>query len=224
MIRAEGLGRTFQGRAGEVVHALVDLDLRLPAGALVVVRGPSGCGKSTLLNLIGLLDQPTRGRLEIDGVAVSGLDRAGRVAFRRDRVGFLFQDGGLIEPMTVEDNLMLPLAYRSVPRRDRAGRAGKALATVGLGSRLRSQVGDLSGGERQRIGLARALISEPALLVCDEPTAALDSDNSVAVAALLRGRAAEGVSVVCSSHDPLLIARADVVVELSHGRLRSEAG
>ena len=216
---ARGLTRRFVSGSGQAVVALDGLDLDLPAGAFIVVRGPSGCGKSTLLNLIGLLDRPSEGGLTVAGVDLSRLNRAGAARFRREKVGFLFQDAGLIEPMTAAANVAAPLAYRETPRSRREALVEAALARVGLAGRARSQVGELSGGERQRIGLARALVADPPILICDEPTAALDEDNSRAIAELLATRAREGATVICSSHDPIVIARADQVTPLLRGRL-----
>lgn len=221
-VSARGLTRRFVSGSGQVVTALDALDLDLPASAFVVVRGPSGCGKSTLLNLLGLLDRPSAGALTVAGLELTRLDFAAAAQFRRDQVGFLFQDAGLIEPMTAAANVGLPLAYREVPHRERDALVRAALDRVGLTGRLKSQVSELSGGERQRVGLARALVANPPLLICDEPTAALDEANSHAIADLLAARAAEGATVVCSSHDPIIIARAGKVVPLLRGRLDEE--
>lgn len=199
--------------------ALDGLDLSLPRGSFVVVRGPSGCGKSTLLNLIGLLDRPTTGSLVVEGTELTTLDNAEAAWFRREYIGFLFQDAGLIEPMTVAMNVATPLIYRETPLGMRSDLTMAALEHVGLADRAGSAVGELSGGERQRVGLARALVTDPAILICDEPTAALDEQNSIAIAALLSARASEGRTVICSSHDPIVIARARYVVPLRHGRL-----
>jgi putative ABC transport system ATP-binding protein len=218
MIRAIGLGRTFTGRSGDPVVALDDLDLEIPAGILVVIHGPSGCGKSTLLNLVGLLDRPTAGRLNLFGSDVESMSPSDQARQRRALIGFLFQDAGLIEPMTVSENIALPLAYRRGLRAERGNAVSVALEAVGLIARARSAVSELSGGERQRVGLARALASQPKLLVCDEPTAALDRENSVAITALLKAQAHEGALVMCSSHDPLLISQADMLISLEHGR------
>lgn len=223
MIVARDLRRSFQSASGEMVNALSGLDLNLPAGAFVIVCGPSGCGKSTLLNLIGLLDKPSKGTLLVSGVEVSQLDRAAAAAFRLANVGFLFQDAGLLEPMRADENVLQPLIYKRVRPSERMMLVGRALDAVGLTHRSRSQVRELSGGERQRVGLARAIVSLPAILVCDEPTAALDADNSVAIAELLSEQARGGTAVICSSHDPLLIKRADLLVRLEHGRLVGSA-
>ena len=221
-VRANGLGRRFTSRSGQDIVALYALHLELPEGALVVVRGPSGCGKSTLLNLIGLLDRPTTGSLEVMGAETAHLSPEAAAVFRRRHVGFLFQDGGLIEPMSVARNIALPLVYREVPTIERPARIRAALEGVGLLDRWSSGVSELSGGERQRVALARALVSDPALLICDEPTAALDEANSIAITDLLAVRAGQNRTVICSSHDPIVIARADILVELRHGRISSE--
>lgn len=223
MIVAREIGRYFQSTSGETVHALDGLDLDLPSGAFVVICGPSGCGKSTLLNLIGLLDKPSRGHLVVSGVEVSQLDRTAAAAFRLANVGFLFQDAGLLEPMRVDENVLQPLIYRRIWQSERTMLVERALDAVGLAHRSLSHVRELSGGERQRVGLARAIVSRPTILVCDEPTAALDAASSTAIAELLSEQARGGTSVICSSHDPLLIERADLLVRLEHGRLLGSA-
>lgn len=223
-VSARSLTRRFVSGSGQMVTALDALSLSLPKGVLVVVRGPSGCGKSTLLNLIGLLDRPTGGALVVAGVDLTALDSDGAARFRREHVGFLFQDAGLIEPMTVAANVGAPLVYRETPGHARSALVTAALERVGLAARAGSGVGELSGGERQRVGLARALVTEPSILICDEPTAALDEQNSLAIAALLADRARYGHTVICSSHDPILIGRAGLVVSLRHGRVDPEAG
>lgn len=217
VVSARDLGRTFSDRSGRTVDALKGVAFDLVGGEFVVVQGPSGCGKSTLLNLVGLLDRPTQGSLKVAGVEVSQLDAHNAAGLRRSYVGYLFQDAGLIEPMTVLQNVELPLAYRDVGRSERRGRALEALRNVGLDEAAAAQVGILSGGERQRVGLARALAIDPAILICDEPTASLDADTSRAVVETLIDRARKGRAVVCSSHDPLVIERADQTIRLDRG-------
>lgn len=223
-VQARALTRRFVSGSGQTVTALDSLDLALARGSFVVVRGPSGCGKSTLLNLIGLLDRPSAGSLVVEGTELTALDNASAARFRRQYIGFLFQDAGLIEPMTVAMNVSTPLIYRRAPPAARPDLIMAALERVGLADRAGSAVGELSGGERQRVGLARALVTDPAVLICDEPTAALDEQNSQAIADLLSARASEGRTVICSSHDPIVIAQAGQVVPLRHGRLDSESG
>lgn len=218
LIEARALARHF-GAPVAPIKALDGVTLQVKGGELVVVHGPSGCGKSTLLNLFGLLDRATSGQLLIAECDVSALAPAAVALFRRSHVGFLFQDAGLIELMSVADNVGLPLLYRGLPRRDREPIVRDALDRLGLGDRLAAPVSHLSGGERQRVGLARALVTRPSVLICDEPTAALDHDNSQSLAALLLEFAAGGSAVVCSSHDPILIGRADRLIGLERGQL-----
>jgi putative ABC transport system ATP-binding protein len=219
-IRALDLGRVFEDSSGRVTTALQGVNLEIATGEFVVVRGPSGCGKSTLLNLFGLLDCPTSGQLWINDVEIGRLKSKDAAFFRRKHLGFLFQDAGLIEPMTALGNVALPLAYREVGRMERTRRATLALMKVGLDASLNAQVSDLSGGERLRVGLARALVSDPSILICDEPTAALDEGNSVAVVEMLKSHAASERTVICSSHDPLVIARGTRVVALDRGHIK----
>ena len=219
-VQAWGLGRNYSSREGDVA-ALVDVNLSLAWGQFVVVQGPSGCGKSTLLNLLGLLDTPSVGRLNIAGVPVHELKERDRAGLRRAEIGYLFQDAGLIERMRAVENVEIPLAYRGVPRSDRRARAEAALGELGLSHRLKALADTLSGGERQRVGLARILAQRPRLIVCDEPTASLDEANSRLVVDRLRQLAAEGALVVCASHDPIVIESAHKRIELSHGRIVS---
>lgn len=217
-VRASRLVRCFRGRRGSV-RAVDGVSFDAGSSGLCVVRGPSGCGKSTLLNLVGLLDQPTSGQLWIDEVETSRLEGRATALLRRQKIRFLFQDAGLLERMTVIDNVLLPLVYRGVAPSSRRSDAAAAMERAGIAHLAHENVSLLSGGERQRVGLARAVASRPALLVCDEPTASLDEENGQVVVALLRDLAADGVCIVCSSHDPSLIAAAGQVLQMSFGRL-----
>ena len=212
-----GLSRSFLTQTGSV-RALHEISVAFEARALTVISGPSGCGKSTLLSLVGLLDRPSKGYVDADGVSVSDLDPARASAWRREHVGYLFQDGGLIDRMTVADNLATPLMYRGVPRRTRGQRIVDSLMRVGLAQRAKSLVSELSGGERQRVGLARALIADPEIVLCDEPTASLDGQTSQEMTALLKGLAGRR-TVICSSHDPILMNAADARMRLDRGEL-----
>lgn len=220
IVEAAGLSRRFEGLGGPVT-ALDDIELRLSAGLFAVVAGPSGCGKSTLLNLLGLLDRASSGCLNLDGAAVEALSMADLAILRRERVGFLFQDAGLIARMSVLENVVLPLDYRGVPRAEGLARAALALARVGLGDRAGSPVDLLSGGERQRVALARVLTAEPRMLICDEPTASLDEANSLEVVKFLIERARAGALVICASHDPVVLAQAELRIEMRRGRIVS---
>lgn len=222
LARVRGATRTFQGRAGPVT-ALSDVSLDIRAGRLLVVGGPSGGGKSTLLNLIGLLDRPDLGEIEIEGEATGALGADGLARLRRRVLGHLFQDAGLIPRMSAGANVALPLMYQGVAEGERRERVAVALEAVGLGGRGLSRVEELSGGERHRVGLARALASAPVILVCDEPTASLDAANGETMVRLLRDQVAMGRAVVCSSHDPRLLSAADDRVILVHGRVTQDA-
>lgn len=223
LVRAENLSRRFPSADGGVT-ALDGVDLNLEPGRFVAVMGPSGCGKSTLLNLIGLLDRPTGGRLEIAGVDTEALNDQATAALRRTEIGFLFQDAGLIDRMSVLDNVMLPLDYRGVPSGDRRKRAEAAIGTLGLEARTSALVDTLSGGERQRVGLARILATQPRLVICDEPTASLDEANSRLVLNYLLSAAEAGALVVCASHDAMVLDRAQIHLSLARGRLVAVEG
>lgn len=217
-VQGRVLERTYAS-GGSTVQALRSVSFDILQGSFVVVVGPSGCGKSTLLNLIGLLDQPTSGALTVLAQDVTSCSRREAALFRRAHLGYLFQDAGLIDRMSALENVALPLAYRGTGARERREAASNALTLVGLDERAQASVEQLSGGERQRVGLARALASQPAILVCDEPTASLDQTNSLHIAEVIAERARNGVTVICSSHDPTLISRADQVLSMSHGRI-----
>jgi len=216
VVRAEGLSRRFTNEDGDFV-ALIGVDLEVRVGEIVLVSGRSGAGKSTLLNLVGLLDRPDSGYLNVLGRPVHAWSMDQLAMLRRGRVGFLFQDAGLINRMTVAENVLLPLRYARTSRR--RARVHEALADVGLTSKLRQRVETISGGERQRVGLARALAFKPKLLVCDEPSAALDAETTRLVGRRLRAAAADGAGVLIASHDPLLSPFADRRITLAEGRV-----
>lgn len=213
-----GTGLLREYRAGDgSVRALDGVDIGLRAGELLAIMGHSGSGKTTLLSIIGLLDRPDGGRLEMFGQDVSRWSWGRLAKLRRGRIGFLFQDAGLIERMPVIENVMLPMRYAGIPAGRRLEHARDALERVGLGGKARRLVGTLSGGERQRAGLARALAMQPRLLVCDEPSASLDKGTTGLVAELLREHASAGAAVVLATHDPLLLPIADRVIHMERG-------
>ncbi len=218
MIEATGLTRIFETPTGPVT-ALHDVSFSIGPGKLFVVCGPSGCGKSTLLNLLGVLDDPSAGALSLEGQVVSNLDANAAAAHRSLNIGFLFQDAGLIPRMALTDNIELPLVYREMDTSARRAMVQEVISRVGLGHRLSASVDTLSGGERQRAGFARAMVTNPRVLICDEPTASLDRENGDSMIALLLSEAAAGRYVICSSHDPRLMQAADTVMRLEHGRV-----
>jgi len=217
-VRARKVRRIYQTPDGPV-HALDGVDFQACRGEIVGVVGRSGSGKTTLLSLIGLLDQVTSGALEIDGRDVSNLSPERLARLRRGRIGFLFQDAGLIEQMSVLNNVVLPLRYSPACRSERLDRAMAALEGLGLQDKARRKVQALSGGERQRVGLARALAQQPALLICDEPSAALDEDTTYTVIEQLRHQAGRGACLVVATHDPLIMPVADRLVRFKAGRI-----
>ncbi|WP_262060980.1 ABC transporter ATP-binding protein [Streptomyces sp. STR69] len=195
-------------------------------GEHLAVVGPSGSGKSTLLNTLGLLDRPTAGSYLLDGVETTGLGDLERTSLRGSRIGFVFQSFHLLPYRTVDENVMLAEAYRR-PRagRGRGGRLARAhlaLEQVGLGRRVGFRPDRLSGGERQRVAIARALLSDPALLLCDEPTGNLDTENTLSVLELFDDLCAQGMTLVVITHDDAVSRRAGRRVRITDGRLTTE--
>jgi putative ABC transport system ATP-binding protein len=219
VVVTESLGRDFDV-AGRAVHALRDVDLRIPRGRLTVVHGRSGSGKTTLLNMIGGLDKPTRGRVWLDGDEVSAKAEDELVELRRERIGFVFQSFGLVPILSAAENVEIPLRLRKVHPGERDGRVRELLELVGLSRRAGHRPYELSGGEQQRVAICRALANRPGLLIADEPTAQLDSANALTIMELVRELvASEGVSAIVATHDTLLLDVADVVFELRDGQL-----
>lgn len=218
MISARGLTRIYP-RENDAIEALSGADFDAAAGELVLVTGPSGSGKSTLLSIVGLLETFTSGQLTFGGVDVSGATEAQRARLRRGRIGYLFQDAGLIERKPILDNTALPLMYRGVGVKERTLRAIAALEGVGLGDRIHHTPGQLSGGERQRAGLARALVADPDLLICDEPTAALDADTAADIARRIVAARDRGAAIILATHDRDLHGLADRIYELRRGKI-----
>jgi putative ABC transport system ATP-binding protein len=219
VFRARGLTRSFALGDGEVT-ALAGVDLEVAAGEVVLVAGPSGSGKSTLLHLLGTLDRPDAGTLELEGRDVARLDERQRTLVRRRRLGFVFQAFHLVPVLSALENVEYPLWIDGVGRRERRERATRALAAVGLERRLAHRPDRLSGGERQRVALARALVHEPAAVLADEPTGNLDSETAGRVLDLLFALNRErGTTFVVATHDPALLERAPRRVTLRDGRV-----
>jgi putative ABC transport system ATP-binding protein len=192
-------------------------------GEMVALMGPSGSGKSTLLNVLGCLDRPTAGTLRIDGAEVAGLDDDARSALRNERLGFVFQGFHLLPRTTALENVMLPMLYDRAGRfADPAARARAALERVGLGARLGHTPEQLSGGQQQRVAIARALVMEPAVLLADEPTGNLDSENTLAILALLQGVHREGATLVVVTHEDEVAACCTRAVVLRDGRVAED--
>ena len=194
MVQARGLVRDYES-GGSVVHALRGIDMDVARGELLAVRGRSGSGKTTLLNLLGGLDQPTAGRVLVDGNEISGLDEDGAAAVRRRTIAFVFQTFGLIPILSAAENVEVPLRLVGADSRERDARVAELLDLVGLAERARHRPHELSGGEQQRVAIARALANRPRLLLADEPTGQLDSETGQRIMLLIRTVVrAEGVT------------------------------
>lgn len=214
-----GLTKTYYSGGSELT-VLQDINLTVRAGEAVAVVGPSGSGKSTLLGLVAGLDQPTRGMVSVEGRDLASLDEGALAAFRGRRMGFLFQHYRLLSALTAEENVRMPLELAGV--QDAAKRARACLELVGLTHRGHHLPTQLSGGEQQRVGLARALVAQPALLFADEPTGNLDSATGTAIADLIFASVREqGVTCLYVTHDRALAQRADRIIELKDGRMIS---
>ena len=220
---AEELTKHF--KSGLVIVKAVDgVSFRLPRGKVVALRGPSGCGKSTLLNLIGALDRPHSGQLTVDGVDVSRLSGGGEVAYRRRKVGFVFQQFNLVPQLSAIENVTLPMEFVGGSNGASKSRARELLRRVGLAQdRHERRPAKLSGGEQQRVAIARALANEPPIILADEPTANLDSKTGRLIVELLRSLRKEYRTVIIATHDADIAAEADIILEMRDGRLVGDA-
>jgi putative ABC transport system ATP-binding protein len=205
------------------VQALAGVTLQVRRGEFCCIMGASGSGKSTLLNLIGGLDRPTSGEIEVDDVALHELDENALAAYRRNRVGFVFQSFNLVSTMTAQQNVEFPMVFARVPAGQRHQRARTLLEAVGLGQRLTHKPTELSGGEQQRVALARALVNRPSILLADEPTGNLDSSTgSEILDIMLRANREGNVTVVLVTHDPGVARYASRVIRMKDGRVLGE--
>ncbi|MDW8327614.1 MAG: ABC transporter ATP-binding protein [Anaerolineales bacterium] len=219
-IRITGLRKSFiMGR--ETVHALAGVDLEVERNSFSAVIGPSGSGKSTLLYLIGGLDRPTAGRIEVDGNVLDDLDENQLAQYRRRTVGFVFQSFNLIASMTALENVMFPMRFRRSSIAHRRERAFELLRLVGLADRAYHRPTELSGGQQQRVAIARALVNDPQLILADEPTGNLDSHSGALVLQLLADLHRQGRTVLLVTHDPRLTRFADNIIRLLDGRVVS---
>ena len=217
VLMAAQIRKTYLG-GDAPVEAVRDVSLRLAAGEMVALMGPSGCGKSTLLHLCGAMERPTAGRLEIEGRDLSQLNDDQLTRVRRERLGFVFQFFNLLPTLTVTENIALPLQLAGAAARESEMRAQALADRVGLGQRLRHYPQQLSGGEMQRAAIARALLHQPALLIADEPTGNLDSENGARVLALLDELNREmGVTILLATHSAEIAAAAQRIVHMRDG-------
>lgn len=229
LIRLAGVSKNYR-RGKERVEVLRDLDLEVPRGDFVALMGPSGSGKTTLLNLLGGLDRPDRpgrqvgeGSVEVDGVRIDRLSGSRLAAWRARHVGFVFQFYNLIPVLTAARNVELPLLLTRLSRAERRRHVQTALAVVGLADRAKHRPGQLSGGQEQRVGIARAIVSDPTFLLCDEPTGDLDRKTGTEILELLSALNREhGKTVVMVTHDPRAASFARRTLVLEEGRLRPQ--
>jgi len=220
MIELRGVEKTYR-RGAEEVHALRGLNLDIKRNEFISIMGPSGAGKTTLLHILGCLDAPTGGSVKFDNLAVEHMSEADLVALRRQKIGFIFQQFYLIPGLTVSDNVGLPLLFNKSGRKNGAEgeRIKSLLDTVGLTERRHHLPNQLSGGEMQRVAIARALVNNPEILLADEPTGNLDSENSERILELLKSLKADGLTVVMITHNGELASRADRLVRLKDGKI-----
>ena len=218
MIRMDQVSKLYRTDRIETT-ALDNINLDVQKGELVSIMGPSGCGKSTLLNLMGLLDEPSKGKVELDGITINGQGDRALARVRNERIGFIFQQFHLVSDLSVVDNVEIPLLYRKMSNRERRKAALAALDRVGLGSRTHHFPTQLSGGQQQRVAIARAIVGQPKILLADEPTGNLDSQMGDEIMDILEGlNRNEGTTVVMVTHDPRLAERTHRTIRLFDGR------
>ena len=222
MINLKQLSKVYRTTEVETT-ALREMNLEIRKGEFVAVMGPSGCGKSTFLNIVGMLDGPSAGEYWFDGQNIAGYPEGQLAQLRKNAIGFVFQSFNLIDELNVQENVELALLYHSdVSAGERRKRATEALERVKIGHRARHMPAQLSGGQQQRVAVARALVSNPSLILADEPTGNLDTANGEAVMNLLTDAAAAGVTVIMVTHSLAHAAVAQRTVKLLDGRVVSE--
>ena len=217
-LRTENLRKVFRTDLMETI-ALDGVSIDVKEGEFVAVMGPSGCGKSTLLNILGLLDTPTEGTYYLGDKEVSALREKERSAYRRGKIGFIFQSFNLIEELTVEENVALPLTYLGVKGKERRKRVSEVVERMGISHRLHHYPAQLSGGQQQRAAIARALVYRPGLILADEPTGNLDSKNGIEVMELLRELNKAGTTIVMVTHSLRDASYAGRIINLFDGKV-----
>jgi len=221
LIALDGVTKVFLTDEVET-HALAGIHLNIQRGEYVSISGPSGCGKSTLLAILGLLDTPSNGTYTLNSKSVENLKLSERARIRNREIGFIFQAFNLIGDLTVYENVELPLTYRGMSSSERKKRVHDSLERVGMSHRVKHYPSQLSGGQQQRVAVARALAGEPSILLADEPTGNLDSNNGEAVMDLLRELHSGGATICMVTHDPRYAAYADRTIHLFDGRVVEE--
>ncbi len=219
MIDISNVSKVYQMGETEV-HALDNVDVHIAKGEMTAIMGPSGSGKSTLLSILGCLDVPTSGAYNLDGTNVENMTDDQLAAVRSRKIGFVFQQFNLLARTSALDNVMLPLVYSGVPARERRKRAEEALEKVGLRERMHHRPNELSGGQQQRVAIARALANQPAILLADEPTGALDSKTGAEIINLFQDLHRDlGQTVVYVTHDPTIARKTKRILSISDGHI-----
>ena len=218
MIRTENLTRIFRTEEVETI-ALNGVNIEVEDGEFIAIMGPSGCGKSTLLNILGLLDSPTEGKYWLDNEEVGHLKERERTAYRKGRIGFVFQNFNLIDELTVEENVDLQLKYLGVGKAERKERVLEILRKVKLSHRAKHYPHQLSGGQQQRVAIARAVVGKPSIILADEPTGNLDSKNGAEVMQLLTQLNQEGTTIIMVTHNEHDAQMAQRTIHLFDGKI-----
>ena len=220
-VRCSGVTKSFPAGEG-VVEVMRGIDFDVPAGELTMLVGPSGCGKTTLISIIAGILTPTGGEVEIYGTPITQVSDAEKVAFRRSNVGFIFQQYNLLPALTAAENAAIPLVAAGMPMARAAGSASAILERIGMGAHRAKLPNQLSGGQQQRVAIARALVHAPRLIVCDEPTAALDAESGQTVLEILKDAAlASDRAVIVVTHDTRIYSFADRIASMEDGRIRA---
>lgn len=221
MLRIENLMKVFRTEEVETT-AINNISIEVKDGEFVAIMGPSGCGKSTLLNIVGLLDNPTGGKFIFNGIDVTSFKERHRTNLRKSNIGFVFQSFNLIDELTVYQNVELPLVYQKVPSTQRKEMVEKALERMGISHRRNHFPQQLSGGQQQRVAIARAVVSNPKIILADEPTGNLDSNNGKEVMSLLTELNDEGTTIVMVTHSQSDAEHAHRIINLLDGQVVSE--
>jgi len=221
LVQLSGITKVY-GKGAAAMHALRGVDLQIDKGDFVAVMGPSGSGKSTCLNIIGCLDRPSGGSYQFKGVEVGKLSRDQRARLRRNYLGFVFQGFNLLDRTSALENVELPLVYRGAPSDERHERASKALAAVGLQGWEHHTPGELSGGQQQRVAIARSIVTQPDVLLADEPTGNLDTTRSKEIMELLTAfNHEQGITIIMVTHEPDMAACAGRTIQFVDGLIDS---
>ena len=222
VIDVRDVWRTYRPAEDVTVHALRGISVRVMPGEFVAIMGPSGSGKSTLMSVIGALDEATAGSYRLDGTPIAALTEDELSDLRNQKIGFVFQAFNLVPRMSALTNVAMPLMYAGIGRRDREERAARALASVGMAERLHHVPTELSGGQQQRVAVARAIVTNPPLILADEPTGNLDTSSTEDVLRILERLAEQGRTIVLITHEDEVARRADRILRIDDGRITSD--